>query len=465
MKKLFSLILCIFLLFGLMACGGQKAVSTTTTAATPSLQVGYSKVSIVPEKPLALSSTNQATYDAVYEDVYTTCVAITDVDGETLLLFTTDISYCNGSNQTMLRKEIAEVSNVPVDNIVFSCTHNHSGLDPTGQALTLIKKAVAQAAAEAMADRTAATLSIATGEAPGMNFVRHYTTVDGHWVGDNYYSPTGSKAKTSERDADASFRLMRFERGEKKPVLLMNWQAHGTYSYKMESLCADFIGSLRTTMEEKSGCLFAYFQGAAGNLNPVSSIGLNKYEKTLSGMTMYGTALADMVLPSLQSMTPVNADNMDILQATHTLKVRVDDTDTVMAAAEYRFVRESGGSHAEAVVAAGELIHGDQGAEYVQHRSRNAGTQDITLSAIRLGDVSFLVVPYEMFDDTGVYIRENSPFDMTFILGYANGRNGYIPSAPCIEHGCYEYEGSLFEAGSAEALVESYLTLLKQLAQ
>ena len=53
---------------------------------------------------------------------------------------------------------------------------------------------------------------------------------------------------------------------------------------------------------------------------------------------------------------------------------------------------------------------------------------------------------------------------MTFILGYTNGREGYIPSAACIEHGCYEYEGSFFEAGTAEALAEEYLTLLRSLA-
>lgn len=460
MKKLFCALVSMLLLLSLAACGGNSA---TATEPAPSLQVGYSKVSIVPQKPLALSSSNQATYEAVYEDVYMTCIAITDIQGETILLFTTDISYCSKNNRNSLLKAAEKATGIGHENMFFSCTHNHSGLEPSGQALSLLKEAIVQASTEALADRKAAGLSIATTQAEGMNFVRHYQTDDGHWVGDNYYSPTGSKAATPERAADATVQLMRFDRKGASPVLLMNWQAHGTYSYKLEYLCADFIGSLRTKVEADTGCLFAYFQGAAGNLNPVSNTGANKFEKSLSGMTQFGQALAEMVIPALENMTAVTADDLELLHRTETIQIRYDDADMVIAAGQYRSVREEGGSHPEAIVACGELLHGDQGAEYVSLRSGKSGPTDAHISAIRLGEVAFVVAPYEMFDDTGLYIRENSPFTMTFILGYTNGRLGYIPSKPCIDHGCYEYEGSYYEAGTAEALAEAYLQMLSQL--
>jgi hypothetical protein len=134
-----------------------------------------------------------------------------------------------------------------------------------------------------------------------------------------------------------------------------------------------------------------------------------------------------------------------------------------MAAGEYRTVREAGGTHAEAVAASGNLIHSDMGVEYVSHRSRNSGTKEFPLAVVRLGEVAFVIAPYEMFDDSGVYIRENSPFTMTFILGYTNGRFGYIPTKTCVEHGCYEHECGQYEAGTAEALAEGYVAALKQL--
>ena len=89
--------------------------------------------------------------------------------------------------------------------------------------------------------------------------------------------------------------------------------------------------------------------------------------------------------------------------------------------------------------------------------------QKVPVSVLGLGDVAFVMAPYEMFDDSGVAIREGSPYEMTFVLAYTNGRAGYIPSAPCIEHGCYGWECGLYEAGTAEDLVSHFITMLETL--
>lgn len=473
MKKLLAFMLSILLVATLAACGSNETAVTTGAGGQatadagelPDLRVGYSKVCITPKSKVALSSSKQATYTDVHEDVYMTCIALSDAEDNTVLLFTTDISYTNASNQTSFIRLAAETTGVPECNIVYSVTHNHSGLDPTGTVINLLKNAIKESSAAALADRAPATLEIGTCYPEGFNFIRHYQTNDGHWVGDNYYSPTGSKAAVSERKADNAMQMMHFVREGKENVLLLNWQAHGTYTYMMEHLCTDFVGSLRDEVSAKTGALVAYFQGAAGNINPWSNLGDNKFEHSLDGVIAYGTALAQYPIEAMDSLTVVDATGISLTDTVYTAHVRRDDNDTVLAAAAYRQVREEGGSHAEAIAAANGLIHGDQGAEYVSHRSRLAGTGEITQRAVRLGDVAFIIVPYEMFDDNGVYIKENSPFEMTFILGYANGREGYIPSADCIEHGCYEFEGSIYEAGTAEALADGYLELLSELNQ
>ena len=464
MKKILCLILSILLLASLVACGNSEIATTAATESAPSLKVGYSKVSIVPKSPLALSSSKQATYTAVYDDVFLTCIAITDAEDDTILMFTTDISYCSSANRKRLLTAAEKATGVPTENMFFSCTHNHSGLEPSGSAMNILESAIEEASTAAMADRSAATLYAGTTQTEGMNLVRHYQTEDGYWVGDNYYSPTGSKAKTPERDADGTVALMRFDRQGKDPVLLMNWQAHGTYSYHLEHLCADFIGPLRTAVETQTDCLFAYFQGAAGNINPVSNLS-NKYPKTLAGMTSFGQELARQIIPAISTLTPMNGDDLDVVHATKTLTVRKDTGEMIMAAADYRRIIEAGGSRVEAIAACGGLIRGDSGAEWLPYRNSFDDTVDAEISAIRLGDVSFVVVPYEMFDDTGMDIRERSPFDITFILGYTNGRLFYIPSATCIEHGCYEWECGLFVPGTAELMADEYVNLLNQLSE
>jgi hypothetical protein len=255
---------------------------------------------------------------------------------------------------------------------------------------------------------------------------------------------------------------MRFDRQDKAPVLLMNWQAHGTYSYHMEHLCADFIGPLRTTIEKETDCLFAYFQGAAGNINPVSSL-RNYYEKSLAGMTAYGQDLAKQVIPAISTLTPIDGDDLEIQRTTTTLTVRKETGDLLMAAAEYRRVQDAGGSKVEAIAAADGLIHSGEAAEWLPYRNSFEDTIDANIAAIRLGDASFIVVPYEMFDDTGKDIRTRSPFEITFVLGYTNGRLFYIPSKTCIDHGCYGWECGLFVEGTAELLADEYVNLLNQL--
>jgi len=463
MKKLFCLFLVLVLTLPLCACGGEAAA--THSAADAPLQAGFGKVCITPKNKVALSSSDQDTYTGVYEDVYLTCIALRDASCNTVLMITVDVSYTNASNQTSIMREVSKETGVPESNISYSCTHNHSGLDPSGTVLTLLKNAAKEAAATAIADLAPAELQIGTCYPEGFNFVRHYRTEDGDWIGDNYYAASGKKAASIERKPDNAMQLMHFVRQGKQSILLLNWQAHGTYTYKMEYLCTDFVGSLRDEVAARTGTLVAYFQGAAGNLNPWSNMGDNKHEHSLEGVTAYGKALAQYPIAAMDSLTTVDGAGIWQTESTFSAKVRRDSNDIVLAAASYRQVRENGGSHPEAVAAAGGLIHGDQGAEYVSHRSRRAGTIDITQRVVRLGDVAFVLAPYEMFDDTGMYIKENSPFKMTFILGYTNGRAGYVPSAKCIEHGCYEYEGSYFEAGTAEALAEQYLTLLGQLKQ
>ena len=461
MKKLICILLSVMLLCSLIACGDEAEEANAPAA----LQVGFSKVDITPKAPVALSSSDQPTYSGVHERVYLTCVALTDEKDNTVLMITVDLSYTLANDQAKIMACASEATGVPVSNISYSCTHNHSGLDPSGTVLTLLKNAAGDAAAEAMADRAPATLEVGTCYPEGFNFVRHYQTEDGDWVGDNYYAASGKKAATAERKADNAMQLMHFVRKGKQNVLLLNWQAHGTYTYKMEYLCTDFVGSLRDEVSAGTGALVAYYQGAAGNVNPWSNLGDNKFEHSLEGVVEYGKALAQYPIAAMDSLEAVDATGISIAETVYVGKVRRDSSDLVLAASAYRQVRESGGSHAEAVAAAGGLIHGDQGAEYVSHRSRRAGTIDIPLRAVRLGDVAFIMAPCELFDDTGLSIKEKSPYQMTFILCYTNGRAGYVPSAPCIEHGCYEFEGSFFEAGTAEALAEEFLTLLSGLAR
>ena len=50
-------------------------------------------------------------------------------------------------------------------------------------------------------------------------------------------------------------------------------------------------------------------------------------------------------------------------------------------------------------------------------------TDHLEINAFCIGDIGFITGTYEMFCGSGMYVKENSPFDVTFVI---TGCSGYI---------------------------------------
>jgi hypothetical protein len=63
---------------------------------------------------------------------------------------------------------------------------------------------------------------------------------------------------------------------------------------------------------------------------------------------------------------------------------------------------------------------------------------DIVVQALRIGDLGIAAIPFEVFVETGLEIKDKSPFTSTFTIGIANGTYGYLPTPEQHELGGYE---------------------------
>ena len=389
---------------------------------TKTLTVGFGRACITPAEHVGnpMEGYSNQICQGVLKDIFATCIAITDEQDNTMLLYTVDKTESEKTTIDAVRERLSASTGIPADNISYSATHTHS----TTVTRTMVPDYIDQlvkAGEEALADRVPATVQIGSYDVPDMNFVRHYVTADGFNIGDNYGNYR-SPLVGHVTDADKTMRLIRFVREGKKDVLMVNWQVHPKLTSTWDTqegrdtrylISPDFLGYTRDYLEEKEDLLFAYYNGGSGNVNPLSRIP-EEQAKIPKQATEYALMFGDHVLSALSSLRPVNAG----------------------------------------MIRSTKAPLGDRGFE---------------LHAYTLGSIGFATVPAEIFDTTAKYIRDGSGCEMTFVLTCANGRDTYIPVTELWDYHSnddrvpYEMRICRYPRGTAEILAQNLANMLTEL--
>ena len=466
MKRVLTLLLVLALVFGLCACGS----SGESGGKASGLQVGYNRQSITPRGsvPLAgFANDLQRLSQGFLDNIYTTCVAFTEGDN-TVLLFTEDMMGISASLQQNFCDTVSKATGVPKENIIFCDTHTHYAPSITAKSpeasayLELYTAAIVKAAEEAMADRTSATLYAANVEVQGMNFTRHYLQSDGKITSSNTGNMEEDKVVDHARVADPEMVLLKAERsGDKKDIMLMNWAAHPCFrgDANSTSVSADFIGTTRDAFEKQTDMHFAFFQGASGDVVTDSRLPDKKNDLSCED---YGAKLAQYAVDAMPNMKKLEGKGIQTSRFTLEYALNRLDQHLLPQAQQVYAVYEQTKSTATATKLAKELglitwTH----ARGIVNTSKNSGNGNIELNAWNIGGMSFASVPYEMFSQTGMYIKDNAPTEFTFVLGLANGKTNYVPIAEAYDYGCYESFSAQYAKGAAEASAEQLVKMLK----
>lgn len=426
------------------------------------LQVGFSRVDITPREsvPLGGMGNGHARMPSyVHDPLYTTCIAFTDSEGSTALMYSSDLLSCSEEIAQQLRNAVKEEFGIPRENVVICCTHTHSAPEQgnanfpsIGRYNEMYKLSLMAAARTALEDRKPAQMFIGrTCRTQYLNCVRHYTKDEnGNW--------NGHKA-----DADPELQMLKITREGGQDILLMNWQAHPCRGMKISMKCisADYIGTTRSYIEKKTDCLFAFFQGAAGNLGSNSKV---QSEKLTNDMDTYGALLGERALEALKDMTPVAVGKVRGMIRPVTLTYDHSDDHMVPdARIVAAYWRETNDRKATDMMAKPYNINSPYHANAIIRRSNAPEGKDMDIGAIAVGDFAFTWSPYEMFCDNGAFVKEHSPFPATFVLTCANGRNNYIVSKAAFDYGCYERDNRNFIRGTAEMLADNFVDILREM--
>lgn len=474
MKKYFSLFLALCLVLTLAACGGSTAAEPTDapTDGTGQLLVGYSRVDITPKDNVAMSiygSESERISNGYLDRLYGYALAVTGTNGETVLILICDHSWFYSGIASVMRQQLAKEFGLKEENIVCTGTHNHSApsLSSTDSATKryadTFTEQMLQAAREAMADRKPATMYAGSANAERLNFVRRYVLKDGTYP--NFEMVDSDLIADHESEPDTQLQVLKFVREGGRDIAVYNWQAHVNMNMQTKAnyhlLTSDIFGPFRDEIEKQLDVDCFIWNGAAGNLNPTSQI---DGEQLTNDHREYGKLLAQYGVEAYNSATALPAGKVEL--ATTEYVGTVNHTfDNVVAQARqvYAYYKSTGDSKGAREMGAPYGINTERHANRIISNASLPDTQNIYLKAFCIGDVGFICLRYEMFDTNGVQIKTDSPFKQTFIIGYNEEGQGYIPSSLVEDHGGYEVDNNIFVMGTGELLASEYIKLLESI--
>lgn len=484
MKKILSILLVLVMVLSLCACGGGEEGGKASGKETfDTLQVGYGKAKIQPDDlNLVLTGGGDPNryITGVLDYLYLTCIAVTDTDGNSALFYTVDIQSASAHWTEPARAFISERTGIPTSHIFFGSTHTHSapGLSNDTEAQRkyskVFEEGLIKATDDALADRADAEIHIGTVDGIDENgkklaFVRHYIMNDGSIFGSNFGTSTSGYSGKHPYDADIQAQLIKFVRPaeDKKDVLMVSWPCHSTFNgtTTLTNLSADWPSPTRDYIDANSDCLSAIFLSGAGNQVPRSN---DNNENHMLEYREYGAALGKVIVGALDKTTKINDGTIKVTSKEYTTNSNhyTDMERLGLASDVYNYFLENGQTAGTAYAKEKGFMSPYEARAYVQ-RSKLPETQTLTQEALCIGDLSFIIAPYEMFSTSAMAVKAGTPFEMTFIMAYANGSEGYIPTTEGYEYndnvGCYEAYNSPWPKGAAEELSAGYLDLLKEL--
>jgi len=482
MKKLIALTLVLIMVLSLCAC----TKSEKKPAETAVFQAGFGRANITPNYSVPLSGYGNTTTrmsQGFVDYLYATCVAFQDAKGEKVLLYTCDVINISESTYQLCSEAISKATKIPVERIIISATHTHSGPDQGSSHASItqykedFKQKLVEAAEAALADLSPATIQAGSTTIEGLNFVRHYIMNDGTVSGDNFGS-TATGYAGHEREADKEMQLVRLNReGDKQDILMINWQGHAKIAstnatpegrFSREMLSADYIGSTREFVEQETGLLVAYYLGASGNLNTLSNI-QSEQKDVPQDFKVFGQKLGQNVVDALPTLKDVEtglvATKKTVFQA------EVDHTEDHMAA-NAQIIANLWAQTNDYTLCANEgkpygIISPYHATSIVARCNNPLTVKEMQINAVTIGNIGFATVPYEMFCQNGQAVKDGSPYETTFMITCCNGSNAYIAAEAAFEYnggtGSYEVHNRTFARGTAEAIQDELISMLNGL--
>jgi hypothetical protein len=423
-------------------------------------------------------------------DFWVTALALSDRE-TTAVVLDIDIQILTNERADQIRAAVSQATGLPVANIRASATHTHSGPVPykswiekgyelVGPWFENLARWSAEAAGEALANLQPVRLRAGRGQC-FINANRRCIT------------PAGERFLGVNRDGpvDREVLVLRLDTPGGEPVAtLVNYACHPTIMGPPNRLLTpDYPGTMKRVVEQAIGGRCLFLQGSAGDVGPVQGFqGDTKIYRQLGAVLGYEAAKVALGLnhiPSavaLREIVPSGAP-LGAYDSTFAdelaVPVRVLEREIQVPLREglpERKLAEERLEHWKAKLKAAREAGDHPALTEATYMARRMDLQlrladdfggktttGVRAHFIRFGNAALIGCNIEPFCEIGMAIKQQSPFPITCMSGYTNGRLAYMATPAEWPKGGYEVENSPFGEHAAEALTQEILRALVSL--
>ena len=440
-------------------------ISVVLELSAAPLKAGAAAVDISPQAfPMNMPggfSANPAT--SVHDPLHARALVL--ADGQTTLAWVVIDNLGVPKKVVAEAKELAaKATGIPVDHIMVSGTHSHSAVNPAedppvvGAKLStaeanaaayrqVMLEGVSQAIIRAHGALRPAGVGVSARPLPHEVFNRRWFLKPGKMPPnpfgeyDQVKMNPGTSPDILDRPAgptDPDISVLSVVDAKRKPLALFaNYSLHYVGGTPAGQVSADYYGEFARLMPSRLGAgegfVAAMSNGTSGDINNVP-FGVGRPPRApFEQIRIVAGEAADVAWQAVRDIPKHQTDAvLGVRQRLLTLKYRKPTKEQLLYAQAVLAIKD------QAALDRLPRLARDYAHRTLAAANRPEETVDVILQAFRVGDAVICGVPFETFAETGLELKQKSPFGRTIVVSIANGRHGYLPTPRQHELGGYE---------------------------
>ncbi|MEX2288303.1 MAG: hypothetical protein WD648_14505 [Planctomycetaceae bacterium] len=483
MLRLIPVLQCMLILG--LTTGAARAADAKADAPAGTFRAGAFAIDITPtEFPISSNGSMQDRMATrAHDPLHARCLVLDD--GKLRIAFAVCDSCMIPRELFDAAKQLAFAkTGIPVERMLMSATHAHSAVtvagvfqsEPNVAYQKFLVERIAEGIERANKNLEPARVGWAVGSEPSQVFNRRWFIKAGKPLRNPFGGtsdrvqmnpPAGSDALDKPAGpVDPQIGLLSVQAVDGLPIaLLANYSLHYVGGVPADALSTDYFGEFAQRMSQLLKATNAeppfvgiMSNGTSGNINNINfTLKSSPSREPFEQIQYVAATVAAAAQKAYRNIEYHDRVPLAMREREIELGVRLPSPEDVARAET--LLQEAGPGPYKSV----EHIY----ARETVLLSKYPATVKTKLQAIRVGDLGIASSPCETFVETGLEIKQLSPFATTFTIELANGYNGYLPTPEHHALGGYETwrARSSYLATDAEPKIrETLLKLLREVA-